>query len=79
MSGSQEGIAFFFDRKVPFLSKKKTRLCALRQKGKCRLRDPPQAVHPAEQDAFLLYRKFRFWIRGKETLQIEHMLDLQEE
>lgn len=39
------------------------RRIALRRKGKCRLRDPPQAVHPAEQDAFLYERKisFRFY------------------
>ena len=50
------------------------RRIALRRKGKCRLRDPPQAVHPAEQDAFLYEREisFRFYkntiMRGAQGL-----------
>ena len=27
----------------------------------CRLRDPPQAENPVEQDSFLLYRKVLVW------------------
>ena len=27
----------------------------------CRLRDPPQAENPVEQDSFLSYRKLRFY------------------
>ena len=46
MNKAARAICFLYDRKFHFLSYKNLRWIALRRKGRCRLRDPPQRRIP---------------------------------